>query len=305
MTNTQRRALAGTRRGGAGAAARTYPVPHLRNLVLVACHSVYTGLDFHNTEEKSSWYLLDYQKVGAWSTCATAGCLMGTQHACKPPCYCLHHTAPGLVWLQEVPGQTHSFVEHVQLGIKEAAADKDALLLFSGGKTRRCGDANLNLDAHSGIAGNAASNGMLQGCGASRGGRGLLASGRGSKVVWQCGGSAASIHRGKAPPARPHWHPQPLHCSDARLSPHHPTSACRTVPETRLRTCCLGCAASTSSQGITQSLLWWWGMISSSAASLTSTEQRCGCRRRASDTRAPPRSTLQRCRCAGPAGRHA
>ena len=67
MTSTQRRALAGARRGAAGAAARTYPAPHLRNLVLVACHSVYTGLDFHNTEEKSSWFLLDYHKVCEWS----------------------------------------------------------------------------------------------------------------------------------------------------------------------------------------------------------------------------------------------
>jgi hypothetical protein len=39
--------------------------------------------------------------------------------------------------VQEVPGQTHSFVEHIQLGVREAAADPEALLLFSGGKTRR------------------------------------------------------------------------------------------------------------------------------------------------------------------------
>ncbi len=72
MTATQRRALAaaraGGRRGSGGRdgtlAAREFPAPHLRNLVLVACHSVYTGLDFHTAEEKSSWYLLDYQKVG-------------------------------------------------------------------------------------------------------------------------------------------------------------------------------------------------------------------------------------------------
>ena len=30
-----------------------------------------------------------------------------------------------------------SFLEHIQLGVKEAAADPDALLLFSGGKTRK------------------------------------------------------------------------------------------------------------------------------------------------------------------------
>jgi hypothetical protein len=42
---------------------KSFPAPHLRNLVLVACHSVYTGLDFRNSEEESSWFLLSYQKV--------------------------------------------------------------------------------------------------------------------------------------------------------------------------------------------------------------------------------------------------
>ena len=72
MTATQRRALAAARAAGrrgsgsrdAALAPREFPAPHLRNLVLVACHSVYTGLDFRSAEEKSSWYLLDYQKVG-------------------------------------------------------------------------------------------------------------------------------------------------------------------------------------------------------------------------------------------------
>ena len=73
MTATQRRALAvaraAGRRGSGGRdgtlATREFPAPHLRNLVLVACHSVYTGLDFTTSDDKSSWYLLDYQKVGA------------------------------------------------------------------------------------------------------------------------------------------------------------------------------------------------------------------------------------------------
>lgn len=39
--------------------------------------------------------------------------------------------------LQDVPGQTRSFVTHIQLGVREAAADPDSLLLFSGGKTRK------------------------------------------------------------------------------------------------------------------------------------------------------------------------
>ena len=43
----------------------------------------------------------------------------------------------------QVPGQTHSFVQHIQLGVEQAAADPTALLLFSGGKTRRCGHSDM------------------------------------------------------------------------------------------------------------------------------------------------------------------
>lgn len=76
-----------------------FPAPHLRTLVLVACHSVYTGLDYAHPDAGSSWFLLDYQK--------------------------------GL------PGQAHSFVQHIQLGIEMAASDPEAALIFSGGKTRK------------------------------------------------------------------------------------------------------------------------------------------------------------------------
>ena len=77
---------------------RKFPAPHLKSLVLVACHSVYTGLDFSHPEDSSSWYLLDYQKV---------------------------------------PGQTHSFIQHIELGVAQAATSPNSMLLFSGGKTRR------------------------------------------------------------------------------------------------------------------------------------------------------------------------
>ena len=56
---------------------------------------------------------------------AQHACLAG--YSCLLPCVCV----------QEVPGQAASFVEHIRLGVKEAAADPEALLLFSGGKTRR------------------------------------------------------------------------------------------------------------------------------------------------------------------------
>ena len=36
----------------------------------------------------------------------------------------------------QVPGQTESFLQHMQLGLAAAAADPTALLVFSGGQTR-------------------------------------------------------------------------------------------------------------------------------------------------------------------------
>ena len=78
---------------------QSFPVPHLKSLVLVACHSVYKGTDYSHPEDTSSWSLLEYQK--------------------------------------KTPGQTHSFVEHIRLGVVEAANDGASMLLFSGGQTRK------------------------------------------------------------------------------------------------------------------------------------------------------------------------
>lgn len=103
---TSRRALAQP-----GAASRgAFPAPHLRRLVLVACHSVYTGLDYTHSDDESSWFLLDYQK--------------------------------------QVPGQTGSFVRHIELGVRTAANDPQALLLFSGGKTRKAAGPRAEGDGY-------------------------------------------------------------------------------------------------------------------------------------------------------------
>lgn len=77
---------------------RVFPAKELKNLILVACHSVYTGVDFSHPEDQSSWLLLDYQKI---------------------------------------PGQTESFLSHIKLGIERASDDESSMLLFSGGQTRR------------------------------------------------------------------------------------------------------------------------------------------------------------------------
>ncbi|DBA67947.1 TPA: hypothetical protein ACH3X2_013986 [Trebouxia sp. C0005] len=75
-----------------------HPVPKLQNLVLVACHAVFIGSDYSKAEDQDAWLLLDYQKV---------------------------------------PGQAHSFIEHIQEGILHAEHDPASLLLFSGGQTRK------------------------------------------------------------------------------------------------------------------------------------------------------------------------
>lgn len=76
---------------------QAFPAPTLKNLILVAGHSVFTGTDFTKVSLESSWYLESYQKV---------------------------------------KGEANSFLEHIRLGVKAAAEDPTALLLFSGGQTR-------------------------------------------------------------------------------------------------------------------------------------------------------------------------
>ncbi|PNG99958.1 hypothetical protein TSOC_014252 [Tetrabaena socialis] len=81
------------------AEARSFiPAATLKNLVLVAGHAVYTGVDYAEASKESSWFLEEYQKV---------------------------------------KGEAQSFLDHIRLGIEEAAVDPEALLLFSGGQTRR------------------------------------------------------------------------------------------------------------------------------------------------------------------------
>jgi hypothetical protein len=42
-------------------------------------------------------------------------------------------------------GEAQSFLDHIRMGIEEAALDPDALLLFSGGQTRRCLPRHMHL----------------------------------------------------------------------------------------------------------------------------------------------------------------
>lgn len=85
-----------------------YPFPKLKNLVMVAGHSVYTSSSCEKVDKEDAWYLESYQKH---------------------------------------PGQAATFVEHIEKGVELAANDDEALLLFSGGETRK--DAGPRSEAQS------------------------------------------------------------------------------------------------------------------------------------------------------------
>ncbi|GAV58817.1 DUF218 domain-containing protein [Cephalotus follicularis] len=85
-----------------------YPFAKLKNLVMVAGHSVYTNIDCGKVDKEDSWFLESYQKH---------------------------------------PGQAATFVVHIQEGVEIVARDDGALLLFSGGETRK--DAGPRSEAQS------------------------------------------------------------------------------------------------------------------------------------------------------------
>ncbi|GAQ80400.1 hypothetical protein KFL_000530270 [Klebsormidium nitens] len=77
---------------------RPAPFAGFSNLVMVAGHAVFTSANYVNADAESSWWLETYQQAA---------------------------------------GQAQTFVDHIRAGIKEAARDPRALLMFSGGETRR------------------------------------------------------------------------------------------------------------------------------------------------------------------------
>ncbi|KAK9167115.1 hypothetical protein Scep_002306 [Stephania cephalantha] len=87
---------------------RDYSFRSLRNLVMVAGHSVYTSSSCGKVDEEESWLLEEYQRH---------------------------------------PGQAATFLMHIREGVEIAARDEEALVLFSGGETRR--DAGPRSEAQS------------------------------------------------------------------------------------------------------------------------------------------------------------
>ena len=91
-----------------GTEVGAHPFPALRNLVMVAGHSIYTSPSCGKTDREDSWFLEPYQ----------------------------NH-----------PGQAATFLAHIKEGVEIAARDQGALLLFSGGETRK--DAGPRSEAQS------------------------------------------------------------------------------------------------------------------------------------------------------------
>jgi hypothetical protein len=75
-----------------------YPFPNLRNLIMVAGHSIYTSSSCSKTDREDSLFLEPYQKH---------------------------------------PGQAATFLAHIKEGVDIAARNEGALLLFSGGEMRK------------------------------------------------------------------------------------------------------------------------------------------------------------------------
>lgn len=85
-----------------------YPFAKLKNLVMVAGHSVYASSSCGKVDKEDSWFLESYQKN---------------------------------------TGQAATFLAHIKEGIESTARDDKALLLFSGGETRK--DAGPRSEAQS------------------------------------------------------------------------------------------------------------------------------------------------------------
>lgn len=88
--------------------SETYPFADLRNLVMVAGHSVYMSSSCEKVDKEDAWFLESYQKH---------------------------------------PGQAATFVTHIQKGVEITSKDNKAMLLFSGGETRK--DAGPRSEAQS------------------------------------------------------------------------------------------------------------------------------------------------------------
>ncbi|KAM7276558.1 hypothetical protein ACFE04_018424 [Oxalis oulophora] len=90
-----------------------YPFAKLKNLVMVAGHSIYTSSSCGKVDDEDSWVLEPYQKI---------------------------------------VGQAASFLSHVEKGVEITEQDDEALLLFSGGETRKDAGPRSEAQSYWGVA---------------------------------------------------------------------------------------------------------------------------------------------------------
>ncbi|MQL76529.1 hypothetical protein Taro_008923 [Colocasia esculenta] len=98
MHETQLRMMHSLRSYSSDQSPGSYPFANFHNLVMVAGHSIYTSSACGKVDSEDSWFLEPYQKN---------------------------------------PGQAATFLTHIKEGIEAAAKDDSAILLFSGGETRK------------------------------------------------------------------------------------------------------------------------------------------------------------------------
>ena len=82
---------------GGSTGPETFPFPDARDLVVVCGHAVFVGSDYARADDEASWFLEDYQKT---------------------------------------EGQGRALMAQMRAGVNAIASNSEALLVFSGGKTR-------------------------------------------------------------------------------------------------------------------------------------------------------------------------
>ncbi|KAM7257511.1 hypothetical protein ACFE04_013252 [Oxalis oulophora] len=90
-----------------------YPFAKLKNLVMVAGHSIYTSSSCGKVDDEDSWVLEPYQKI---------------------------------------VGQAATFLSHVEKGVEITELDDEALFLFSGGETRKDAGPRSEAQSYWGVA---------------------------------------------------------------------------------------------------------------------------------------------------------